>query len=172
MSCLRWAAQIDKSLGEKGPEQSMLLDETWTKTFHHNLYGIVQQLRLCTHLTLRRHVEAESTKAPGRVWKYRHFSRIAWTFSLSYFCQNRCVGGRNPIIICALPPKWTIFLWIQHKARCWSQRARLPENWGIREIMSCANTDVYPGFNCSSLPAGLGRNGECERKFEENFRKF
>ena len=27
-------------------------------------------------------------------------------------------------------------------------------------------------FNCSSLPVGLGGNGEFERKFEENLRKI
>ena len=136
VSCLRWAAQIDKSLGEKGPEQNMLLNETWRKkTFHHNLYGIVQQLRICTNLTLRRHIKAESTKASGRVWKHRHFPRIAWTFFPSHIFVRIDVWALCDNNWCCLPPKWTIFLWIQHKARCWSQRARLPAQQGIRKIM-------------------------------------
>ena len=105
------------------------------KTFHHSLHGIVQQLRICTNLTLRRHIKAESTKASGRVWKHRHFPRIAWTFFPSHIFVRIDVWAWCDNNWCCLPPKWTIFLWIQHKARCWSQRARLPAQQGIRKIM-------------------------------------
>ena len=112
------------------------------KTFHHSLYGIVQQLRIRTHFTLRRHIEAESTKASGRVWKHRHFSRIAWIFISSriFVRINEWVWCDNNW--CCLPPKWTIFLWIQHKARCWSQRARLPAKQGMRKLMYLVSNHV------------------------------
>ena len=39
-------------------------------------------------------------------------------------------------------------------------------------LFYCRDTPLQGDFNCSSLPAGLGGNGEFERKFEEILREF
>ena len=129
-------------------ERPRLTDHSVKKALSRTCYLMKLEKNFSPHLvwnssaTLNLHLLHTAATHRGRM--YKSFRQSLKTPSLfqdrldifpSHIIDSIDVWAWSDNNWCCLPPKWTIFLWIQHKARCWSQRARLPAQQGIRKMM-------------------------------------